>query len=571
MNIPRPEYPRPQMVREKWINLNGVWEFEIDHGKSGRERMLFESGRLNSSINVPFCPESKLSGLEYRDFMNAVWYRKHFSLPVDWQNGQILLHFGAVDFYTEVWVNGAPVGTHKGGYTSFAFDITRFLKHDLNTITVCAEDDVRSGEQPSGKQSTRYESFGCLYTRTTGIWQTVWLESVPEEYIASVELTPDLDNLCIRSEISLKGISGEYSLVAEASYEGKRIGRAEIKTHSSHASMSVNLEELHIWEPGNGRLYDLDISLFKNSKCIDSIKSYFGMRSVTLRDNIIFINGKPLFQRLVLDQGFYPDGIYTAPTDIDMKRDIEISMGLGFNGARLHEKIFDPRFLYWADKLGYLIWGEHANWGLDISRPKALEIFLNEWLDAVGRDYSHPSIVGWCPFNETQQDQDNEVIRMVYRTTKALDPTRPVIDASGWLHVETDIEDIHDYDQNPITFAERYSPLLEDRSVTGNYMDLKYSSRLNFVSEYGGTWWHPGEGEGWGYGNSPASEQEFLDRYKGLTEVLLNHPKMCAFCYTQLYDVEQEVNGLYTYDRKPKFDPDFFKKVNSQIAVIEKK
>lgn len=570
MNIPRPEYPRPQMVREKWMNLNGVWEFEIDHSKSGRARKLFDSTNLDASIIVPFCPESKLSGLEHKDFMNAVWYRKDFQLPEGWQDGRVILHFGAVDYNTEVWVNGSSVGTHTGGYISFSFDITKYLRDGLNTITVCAEDDVRSGNQPSGKQSSEYDSSGCMYTRTTGIWQTVWLENVPMEYITNIKYTPDPDNSCIKIETTLKGITNEHLLIAETSYNGTNTGTSLIRVHGSHASLSVDLNELHLWEPRNGRLYDLKISLIKDGTTIDSIESYFGMRSIILRDNMVLINGKPVFQRLVLDQGFYPDGIYTAPTDSDLKKDIEISIGLGFNGARLHEKIFEPRFLYWADKLGYLTWGEHANWGLDISRPKALEVFLTEWLEAVERDYSHPSIVGWCPFNETQQNQDNEVIRMVYRTTKLLDPTRPVIDTSGWYHVETDMEDIHDYDQNPVTFAERYQPLLDSKDISGNYRNIEYSSRLNFVSEYGGTWWNPNGGEGWGYGNNPTTKEEFYERYKGLTEVLLNHPKMCAFCYTQLYDVEQEVNGLYTYDRQPKFDPNFFKEVNTQLSAIEK-
>lgn len=570
MNIPRPEYPRPQMIREKWMNLNGVWEFEIDHSKSGRARKLFEAANLNTSIIVPFCPESKLSGLEHKDFMDAVWYRKDFQLPEGWQEGRVLLHFGAVDYNTEVWVNGSSVGTHTGGYISFSFDITKYLRDGLNTIAVCAEDDVRSGNQPSGKQSPDYDSSGCMYTRTTGIWQTVWLETVPMEYISNIKYTPDPDNRCIKIEATLKGITAEHLLIAETSYNGKSTGTSQIQVHGSYASMSVDLSELHLWEPGNGRLYDLKISLIKNGTPIDCIESYFGMRSIILRDNMVLINGKPVFQRLVLDQGFYPDGIYTAPSDLDLKKDIEISMDLGFNGARLHEKIFEPRFLYWADKLGYLTWGEHANWGLDIARPRALEVFLTEWLEAVERDYSHPSIIGWCPFNETQQNQDDEVIRMVYRTTKMLDPTRPVIDTSGWHHVETDMEDIHDYEQNPVLFAERFQPLLDNKGIRGIYKDTEYSSQVNFVSEYGGTWWNPNGGEGWGYGNNPTTKEEFYERYKGLTEVLLNHPKMCAFCYTQLYDVEQEVNGLYTYDRKPKFDNSFFKKVNTQLSAIEK-
>jgi hypothetical protein len=259
-----------------------------------------------------------------------------------------------------------------------------------------------------------------------------------------------------------------------------------------------------------------------------------------------------------------------------LRRDIEISLELGFNGARLHEKIFEPRFLYWADRLGYLVWGEHANWGLNITNPMGLERFLPEWLEAVERDFNHPSIVGWCPFNETWDlngtRQDNEVLRMVYRVTKQLDPTRPVIDTSGNYHVETDIFDVHDYDQNPDTFQARYEPMKSGGPVFESFPDRqRYEGQPYFVSEYGGIWWNPGQigEEGWGYGERPKSEAEFLDRYTRLTTTLLENPKICAFCYTQLYDVEQEVNGLYTYDRKPKFDPAIIRAVNSRPAAIE--
>jgi hypothetical protein len=291
---------------------------------------------------------------------------------------------------------------------------------------------------------------------------------------------------------------------------------------------------------------------------------------------MILLNNKPVYQRLVLDQGFYPTGIYTAPTDEDLRNDIEISMGLGFNGARLHEKVFEARFLYWADKLGYLVWGEHANWGLNITTPMGLERFLPEWIEVLERDYNHPSIVGWCPFNETWDlngtKQDDNILKLVYQATKAIDKTRPVIDTSGNFHVITDIFDVHDYDQNPETFSQRYEGLKTGEDVYVSFPQRqKYDGQPYFVSEYGGIWWNPGQTDqnSWGYGNRPKSEEEFIKRYKGLTETLLQHPKMCAFCYTQLYDVEQEVNGLYTYDRKPKFDPEIIKAVNSQKAAIE--
>lgn len=573
--IPRPEYPRPQMVRDRWVNLNGRWEFEIDHGKSGRARQLHQARSLKDSIVVPFCPESKLSGIANRDFMAAVWYRREFIVPDDWMSGRIILHFGAVDYETEVWINGVPAGTHRGGYTPFALDITSLVTPGTNVVTVVAEDDVRTGLQPGGKQSPAYDSHGCVYTRTTGIWQTVWLESVPRTYISSLKYIPDPDNSSLHVEARVAGDPAKYRIEAVALYQGREVGRCSAASQTNHANFSLNLSEVHLWEPGNARLYDLELRLWTGDKCIDTVKSYFGLRTVSWDDTKIYINGKPIFQRLVLDQGFYPDGIYTAPTDADLKRDIEISMAMGFNGARLHEKLFEPRFLYYADKMGYLVWGEYANWGLDITTPMGLERFLPEWLEAVRRDFNHPAIIGWCPFNETWNGkqgarQDDEVLRIVYRTTKMLDPTRPVIDTSGHFHVETDIFDVHDYEQDVEKFAGHYEPMRSGGDVYVTFPDRqKYEGQPYFVSEYGGIWWNPVDESGWGYGTRPASEEEFIDRYRKLTEILLQNPRICAFCYTQLYDVEQEVNGLYTYDRKPKFDPEIIRTINSQKAAIE--
>ncbi|SHF40884.1 Glycosyl hydrolases family 2 [Caldanaerobius fijiensis DSM 17918] len=571
--IPRPEYPRPQMVRDSWINLNGIWEFEIDHGKSGRARKIYER-KLESKILVPFCPESKLSGIEYKDFMAAVWYKREFDIPDEWMGKRVLIHFGAVDYETEVWINGVSAGKHRGGYTSFSFDITGLIKPGTNVVVVCAEDDVRSGLQPKGKQSSEYYSHGCDYTRTTGIWQTVWLECVPQEYISSFKIIPDPENECVYIETYFEGDTDGYTIEGTALYDGKKVGYEKVSIGGKTARFCIKLSEIHLWEPGSPELYDLELVLCKDEEPVDSVKSYFGLRSVILGKNAILINGKPVFQRLVLDQGFYPDGIYTAPSDEDLKRDIEISMELGFNGARLHQKVFEPRFLYWADKLGYLVWGEYGSWGLNITTPMGLERFLPEWLEAVERDFNHPSIIGWCPFNETWDlngtRQDDEVLRIVYNVTKAIDKTRPVIDTSGNFHVATDVFDIHDYEQNPEVFRAKFEPMKNGGEVYVTFPDRqKYQGQPYFVSEYGGIWWSPGNDKGWGYGQRPASEQEFMERYKGLTEALLSNPAICGFCYTQLYDIEQEVNGLYTYDRKPKFDVKAIYAINSQKAAIE--
>lgn len=581
--IPRPEHPRPQMLRNQWMNLNGEWEFEIDYSKSGKERKLYEEDKLTQVINIPFCPESKLSGIENKDFMPAVWYRREFSIPEEWKDKHILLHFGAVDYEAEVWINGISAGKHKGGYSSFTFDITRLLRDGINILTVCAEDDVRSGLQPAGKQCSKYYNDGCSYIRTTGIWQTVWLECVSAEYIFSVKYIPDPENGCVHIEGSFQGKTQGYTLEVRVFFSSQMTGKNSCSINGNHARLTVQLSELHLWGPGEPNLYDLEIRLYNGEICVDMVESYFGLRSIALKDGAILINGKAIFQRLVLDQGFYPDGVYTAPTEEDLKRDIEIGLALGFNGARMHEKVFEQRYIYWADKLGYIVWGEHANWGLDITNPIGLERFLPEWMEIVERDFNSPAIVGWCPFNETWDikgdslisgiRQDDEVIRIVYNFTKSLDKTRPTIDTSGNFHVITDIFDVHDYEQDPAKFAEKFKFLTEGgEPFVGWHGRQRYKGEPYFVSEYGGIWWNPdylGE-QVFEYGERPKSVEEFINRYEGLTSALLNNPKICAFCYTQLYDVQQETNGLYTYHRKAKFNPDIFKNINTKKAAIEK-
>ena len=568
--IPRPEYPRPQFVRAGWMNLNGTWQFEIDHGDSGRKRGLVEKEPLDGSILVPFCPESALSGVGNKDFMRAVWYRRTVTLPEEAKGKRVLLHFGAVDYAAEVWVNGRSVGTHKGGYTPFVFDVTDALIEGENAIVVCAQDDTRSGHQPSGKQSQSYESHGCLYTRTTGIWQTVWLEWVDPCHMQEVYLTPHAE----AGTVTVRAlVSGACTLRASASYEGRPMGEMQARTSGGVAELVLPLAEKHLWNVGEPRLYDLTLELVRDGAVCDRLDSYFGLRSVRFDGMRFLLNDRPVFQRLVLDQGFYPDGIYTAPTDEALRHDIELSMAMGFNGARLHEKVFEPRFLYHADHLGYLCWGEMANWGLDHSEDAALADFLNDWIPEVKRDYSAPSIIGWCPFNETWDQsgraQRDDVLRMVHRITKALDPTRPCIDTSGNYHVETDIFDVHEYEQNPEIFRGYYgagAPLLYDRLGKRQ----TYTPGLPvFVSEYGGIWWSDTDKDGWGYGERVKSREEFLARYRGLTETLLRNPDHFGFCYTQLTDVEQEQNGLYTYDRRAKFPPEVIRAINSQKAACE--
>lgn len=566
INIPRLEHPRPQMHRNSWINLNGQWQFEIDHGKSGKERGLFKDVNLSSSILVPFCPESSLSGVNNKDFMECVWYKRTVTVKNDWlSNGRrTFLHIDACDYHTEVWINGESVGTHIGGYSSFSFDITEKLREGDNQITVCATDLLRTLSQPGGKQCTGYLSKGCSYTRTTGIWQTVWLENVASSNIASFKCTADINTSSIYFDVLCRNANG-MQIKATSYFQGKKTGSFNAVVEGKHARFNMELDELHLWSCETPDLYDLVLELGD-----DKVTSYFGMRSIYYHDNKFYLNNIAVYQRLILDQGFYPDGIYTAPTDQELINDIKRSMDMGFNGARLHQKVFEPRFLYHCDVMGYLVWEEHANWGLDISKDKSWERFVPEWLEIMERDYNHPSIIGWCPFNETQKDQNVNIIKYVANMTRAFDSTRPVIDTSGWFHVDgaSDLRDKHDYDQNPVTFKERYDTLDKQKKNYDGYVDDNCAPV--FISEYGGIWWSETDTSGWGYGERPKSLDEVIERYRGLTEVLLNNPNIGAFCYTQLTDVEQEQNGLYTYDRKPKMDPAIIKAINSQRAAVEK-
>jgi len=558
--IPRPEHPNPQWKRSSWQNLNGTWEFGY-------------SDAFGKNITVPFCPESELSGIGNKDFMNEVWYRREIDITPEQLQGCVMLHFGAADYETRAYVNGQSAGTHKGGYTSFSFDITALLNAGKNTLAVQCKDDTRDPMITSGKQSERLESYQCMYTRTTGIWQTVWLEFTPKNYIVSAVYQPDVANNCLHLRVRTQG---DGTVSAKALWQGKEVGQASANTDYGFARFTLPLSEAHLWEVGKGGLYDLEFTFGD-----DKVQSYFGLRSLAMDGFRALINGKSVFQRLILDQGFYPDGIYTAPTAEALENDIKLSMAAGFNGARLHQKVFEPLFLYYCDLYGYIVWGEFASWGIDHSKPEALHHFLPQWCESVERDRNHPAIVGWCPFNESWDINGNQVfgetLRAVYQVTKHLDPDRPCIDTSGNYHVETDIYDLHDYEQDVATFKKNHGSPEGDYFFKETHPDRqKYTPGLPvFMSEYGGIGW---DGNGisdedrdgdWGYGKGPEDAKEFLDRYKGLTDALLDNPKIMGFCYTQLTDVEQEKNGIYTYERKKKFDTAFFYEVNMRKAAIE--
>ena len=574
-SIPRPEHPRPQMVRQSWQNLNGPWDFLFDFGNSGVERKFYLNENFDRNdirtILVPFCPESRLSGIGYTDFIPAVWYRRKVSLTAAQLRGRVLLHFGAVDYSMKLWVNEQPAGAHRGGYSSFTFDITGHLREGENTLTLWAEDNNRSGHQPRGKQSALYYSHDCDYTRTTGIWQTVWLEFVPESYIKSYRVYPNIQDSTVRIEIKAQAPAGTKVTVS-ASFDGKAMGEATATVSSGLAGATVELKELHLWDVGSPNLYDLTLTMGE-----DTVQAYFGMRSVEIKPNALYLNGRPFFMRTVLDQGFNPEGIYTAPSDDFLRRDLELSMEAGFNGGRLHQRVFEERTLYWADKLGYIVWGEYANGNIQYD-GRGIGDFLPEWMEVLERDFNHPALIGWCINNESywMKDVDDINQRTIFDVTKRLDPTRPVIDASGGIHFVTDMYDVHDYTQDPGELKGYLDKMLEDPGYIHDPHHQPcmarniYEGQPYWISEYGGIHW--GDPNSWIYGVAPTTVEEYITRYEGLTKVLLENPRICGFCYTQLTDIEQERNGIYHYDRSPKFPPEIYariRKANMSPAAVE--
>lgn len=594
MNMPRPDYPRPQFVRDDWLCLNGPWEFEFDHGDSGFEEG-FPGKPYSRTISVPFCPESALSGIGHTGFLRAVWYRRRVAVPQSWSGSRVLLHFQAVDYDATVWVNGTEVGRHRGGFTPFTCDISGAARPGETATIVVRARDYPHEWKPKGKQSDRLGNYGCLYTRTTGIWQTVWMEPTPETALLRPRVTPDVAGGRFVVEQRLHR-AGRGQIVRATLYDGQgEAASAQAAADSDLAPLLVlDIPEprRRLWGPHDPFLYDLKIELLDAAGgVVDTARSYAGLRSVSMDGPALRLNGKVVFQRLVLDQGFYPDGILTAPTDEALRRDIELSLEAGFNGARLHQKVFEERFLYHADQLGYLVWGEFADWGchdaarkLDNQRPGAT--YITQWIEALERDYSHPCIVGWCPLNETHQtitdriDALDDVTRGMFLATKAMDGTRPVLDTSGYAHrvPETDVYDCHDYDQNPETFAARHAGLAEDKPFLNGPDDapwsVPYRGQPFFVSEFGGIWWNPEAKEGedsWGYGERPRTVEEFYERFERLCGVLLDDPRMFGYCYTQLTDVFQEQNGIFRFDRRPKFDMRRIRAAQQRPAAIEKR
>ena len=579
-DVPRPEHPRPTAVRPLWQTLNGQWEFEIDQADSGLERGLRDRP-LSGEITVPFAPESAASGIGNTDFLEAVWYARDVAVPAEWAGQRVLLHFGAVDHDATVWADGIEVARHRGGFSSFTADLGERAGETVRVVVRAR--DSRHGVQARGKQATQYANSHCVYTRTTGIWQTVWLEAAPPLHVRSLRITPNLAAGTVTIEARVTANRAGHRLVVALADADGPVGSAESRADldlTPTVTVAIPADRLRPWSPADPHLYDVTVRLVDaDGAVVDAVDSYAGVRSVSIDGKRLLLNGEPLFQRLVLDQGWWPDTLMTGPSDAALVRDIELAMAAGFNGARLHQKVFEERFLFHADRLGYLVWGEFGDWGAagqgvagENQQPTAS--FVTQWLEVLERDHNHPAIVGWCPLNETFQALHDritvldDVTRAMFLATKLADPTRPVIDASGYSHrvAETDVYDAHQYEQDPERFAELMKGLGENTPFVNVHdertISLPYAGQPYFVSEFGGIWWDPeaaaaagtDRSESWGYGDRVRDEEEFHARFAGLTAVLLGDPDMFGYCYTQLTDVMQERNGIYRFDRSEKLD-----------------
>ncbi len=579
MNIPRPEYPRPDMRRREWRNLNGLWEFAFDDRDEGLSAGWQERGPFPQRILVPFPFEGALSGIGDPAPHPVVWYRATFGAERPPAGTRLLLHFGAVDYAATVWLNGVELGQHRGGYVPFSFDVTGAIRSGENTLVVRAVDTL-SMDQPRGKQYWQEEPTGIWYSRTSGIWQTVWLEPVPASFIRRLRLTPDLEASTLRVEAEVDGDVGNLALQAVAIDLGREVARAE--SAPGRPTLELRIPQPRLWSPESPHLYDLRLSLLNSAGLVDQVDSYFGMRKVSIDGKNILLNNEPLYQRLVLDQGYWPDGQYTAPSDDALRADILWARRFGYNGARKHQKVEDPRWLYWCDRLGFLVWGEMGNCGLYHYSPAAVANLREEWQQVLARDYNHPCIITWVPFNESwgiwgvrDRKEVQDAVAEVVRWTRRHDPTRPVIDNSGWEHVDTDIADLHTYlgtgEQVHVWWPCYRSgqTYVYDSNHPFWAKGYRYGGQPVVVSEYGGMALE-------GYPPPPGkplqacgldSPARYLQRYHDLTRAILDLEDVCGFCFTQLTDVEGEVNGVLTYDRRPKVDPDTIAAYNREPAA----
>ncbi|MES2830440.1 MAG: glycoside hydrolase family 2 TIM barrel-domain containing protein [Pseudomonadota bacterium] len=565
-------YPRPQLVRTAWTNLNGQWQFAFDDEK--RYRRPSDSIVWTHEITVPFSPESNASGIGDTGFHSRCWYRREFDTTT--VDGSIILHFGAVDYKARVWVNDVMVVEHEGGHTPFSADITTALNSEgPQQITVYVEDDPHDLAKPRGKQDWLLEPHSIWYPRTTGIWQTVWLEQVATTYIQKLRWTPIFDGYEIGCEIFVCGEIADDLTVEVKLHHGKNLiaddhyhlvgGEAYRKIGLSDPGIDDSRNEL-LWSPERPTLINAELTLRRGDQIVDAVKSYTALRSVAITRDRFMLNGRPYPLRLVLDQGYWPEGLMTAPSDEAIRRDVELAKAMGFNGVRKHQKIEDPRYLYWADRLGLLVWEEMPS--AYRFTTKAVTRMVREWIEVIERDYSHPCVIVWVPFNEswgvpnlTMTQAHRNAVEALFHLTKTLDSTRPVIGNDGWEASATDILGIHDYETDPERLQARYATnepaqaLFDQRRPAGRILTLDgfpHRGQPIVLTEFGGIAFDDSnEGGTWGYSRAMTKES-FLAQYRRLLEVVNTTQLFSGFCYTQFADTFQEANGLLRADRTPK-------------------
>lgn len=584
-------HPRPQLTRARWIDLAGAWGFAYDDANQGLSEGWQERADVwTRTIQVPFPPESPASGIGNTTFHATVWYRRTFELSPEDTGKRLLLHCGAVDYRAHIWVNGQLVATHEGGQTPFSADITTALRsHAEQVIVIRAEDAPLDLSQPRGKQDWQEQPHNVWYHRTTGIWQPVWLEPVVPTHITQVRWTPDLD----------QGYLG-FTLRLQRQEETDLHLRVQLRLHSAILADDIytvqgtevqrqiafdragmmNRSEL-LWSPEYPNLVDATLTLLSDNETIDEVQSYAGLRSVGVSNGRFLLNGHPYYLRLALEQGYWPGSHLAAPSNEALRREVELAKELGFNGVRVHQKVEDPRFLYWCDRLGLLVWSEMAN--AYVFSPNAVERLTREWMEVVTRDYSHPCIALWVPLNESwgipdvaRDPSQRHYVQTLYHLTKTLDPTRPVIGNDGWEHVITDIYSVHDYSFEGSILRERYgSREAVERTlneVQPHYRTLalpgyQRSNEPIMITEFGGISYRPQPGEPWhGYGTITTRE-DFLSKYRDLVDAILDSPAVAGFCYTQLTDTGQETNGLLTANREPKLDPAAVRRITSRASA----
>jgi beta-galactosidase/beta-glucuronidase len=565
-------YPRPQLQRPRWYSLNGSWEFAFDAEGAWTQP---EEVPWNERIAVPFAPEVRASGVNAPGFFRACWYRKRFELPERAEQERWILHFGAVDWQATVWVNGAYAGEHQGGYTPFHFDITDFATDPECVVVVRAEDDPHDLAKPRGKQDWLLQPHSIWYPRTTGIWQTVWLEKVPSTRIARVSFTPNLARWELGLQIWVEGarrsdlrlgvrLQSAGTLLAADSYQ---IVNGEV--HRGIALSDPGIDDSRnelLWSPHAPNLIDVELTLFdERGTAIEQLRSYTALRTTAVQGDRFLLNGRPYLLRMVLDQGYWPDTGLTAPHDQALKRDVELARQMGFNGVRKHQKIEDPRYLFWADALGLAVWEEMPS--AYRFTGASVERVAREWTSVIQRDYSHPCVIAWVPINESwgvpnlpDNPRERHYVQALYHLTKTLDPTRPVIGNDGWESVATDIIGIHDYDDQPDRIARRYRatdvlPRLFKRERPGGRLlvlegGTPHTDLPLMLTEFGGI---AVAGSGtWGY-STCRTAADLADRYRRLLAAVRSLGLLAGFCYTQFSDTYQEANGLLHADRTPKF------------------